>query len=310
MIAFGPVPSRRLGRSLGINNIPPKQCTYSCVYCQLGRTLDKEINRYPYYEPETVLGEVKDHLANAGNAVDYLSFVPDGEPTLDVNLGRTIELLKVLSIPIAIISNASLLWRGDVKEDVGRADWVSLKIDSVDEEIWKRINRPNHHLDFSSVLRGIQAFSETYEGELVTETMLIKGMNDGEGALERVAEFITSIKPRKAYLSVPTRPPAEGYVQAPDEVTIKCANQIFLRALPRVECLTGYEGNAFGFSGNFEEDILNITAVHPLREKAVRELCKHDLAGWDRLETLVRKGQLAQVDYAGEKYYKSRWTKR
>ncbi|MCK4471545.1 MAG: radical SAM protein, partial [Anaerolineae bacterium] len=117
MIAFGPVPSRRLGRSLGINNIPPKICTYSCVYCQLGRTIKMQIKRHAFYEPEKVLQDVHDKVEKVretGERIDYLTFVPDGEPTLDVNLGREIELLRPLGIKIAVISNGSLIGREDV----------------------------------------------------------------------------------------------------------------------------------------------------------------------------------------------------
>ncbi|MBC7260626.1 MAG: radical SAM protein, partial [Chloroflexi bacterium] len=127
MIAFGPVPSRRLGRSLGINNIPPKICTYSCVYCQLGRTLNMQIRRQSFYAPDEILWDVRskvEHVREAGESIDYLTFVPDGEPTLDLHLGRAIELLRSLGIKIAVISNASLIWQEDVREDLMKADWV------------------------------------------------------------------------------------------------------------------------------------------------------------------------------------------
>jgi wyosine [tRNA(Phe)-imidazoG37] synthetase (radical SAM superfamily) len=138
MIAFGPVPSRRLGRSLGINNIPPKICTYSCVYCQVGRTHKLQVERRPFYEPQEVLRDVRakvEKAREAGEPIEYLTFVPDGEPTLDVHLGQEIELLRPLGLPIAVISNTSLIWRQDVREDLMGADWVSLKVDAVEEEL-------------------------------------------------------------------------------------------------------------------------------------------------------------------------------
>ena len=125
MIAFGPVPSRRLGRSMGVNNIPPKVCTYACVYCQLGRTTDMGIQRCTFHGPEEILDAVRDKVQKAGQSgepIDYLTFVPDGEPTLDVRLGREIELLRALGIKIAVITNASLIWREDVREDLRKAD--------------------------------------------------------------------------------------------------------------------------------------------------------------------------------------------
>jgi len=268
------------------------------------------MERRPFYEPDAVLTAVRDLLKNVGEPVDYLSFVPDGEPTLDANLGRTIEQLRTLGIPIAIISNASLVWRPDVCEDLGMADWVSLKIDSVDEKIWKRIDRPNHHLDFQSVMKGVRDFAQIYTGELVTETMLVEGINDDADSLERVARFIASINPRKAYLSIPIRPPTDNRVHSPDEETVTRAYRTFSRFLPNVECLTGHEGEDFGHTGNFEQDLLNITAVHPLRQEAVQELCKHDGADWDCLEAMIHNKKLARVNYAGETYYTRKWDHR
>ena len=149
MITFGPVPSRRLGRSLGINNIPPKVCTYACVYCQLGQTNKMRIERQAFCGTEVILGEVRDRVASAfdqGDAIDYLTFVPDGEPTLDLNLGVEISALRELGIPIAVISNASLIWREDVRAELMAADWVSLKLDAILLPTWRRIDRPHGSL--------------------------------------------------------------------------------------------------------------------------------------------------------------------
>ena len=148
MIAFGPVPSRRLGRSLGINNIPPKVCTYACVYCQVGKTTRKQVDRTRFYAPEEIYTQVRRKVEKAqhqGESVDYLTFVPDGEPTLDVNLGNEIDILKSLGIKIAVITNGGLVWRKDVREDLAKADWVSFKIDSTSEKTWRRSQSPPAH---------------------------------------------------------------------------------------------------------------------------------------------------------------------
>jgi len=121
MITFGPVPSRRLGRSLGINNIPPKICTYSCVYCQVGQTIQMQVHRKDYYDPDKILKDVQTKIEKVqarGDTIDYLTFVPDGEPTLDINLGQEIEMLGEFGIKIAVITNASLLWR-EVFRNIG-----------------------------------------------------------------------------------------------------------------------------------------------------------------------------------------------
>ena len=171
VIAFGPIPSRRLGRSLGINNIPPKTCTYSCTYCQLGRTTKMQVERQSFYDPEEVLHAVQskaEKAREAGEPVDYLTFVADGEPTLDINLGREIELLKPLGIPIAVITNASLAWREDVRRDLMGADWISLKVDTVEESIWRQIDRPHGTLKLTAILDSMRRFGRDYAGKLVT----------------------------------------------------------------------------------------------------------------------------------------------
>ncbi|MDY0096053.1 MAG: radical SAM protein, partial [Candidatus Vecturithrix sp.] len=153
-IAFGPVPSRRLGQSLGINNIPPKTCSYSCVYCQLGRTLKMQITREVFYDPDEIFREVEQKVEQSrekGEAIDYLTYVADGEPTLDLQLDREIKLLRDLGCQIAVITNASLLWMLDVREALRLADWVSVKIDALTPEIWHRIDRPYGALQLDTI---------------------------------------------------------------------------------------------------------------------------------------------------------------
>jgi wyosine [tRNA(Phe)-imidazoG37] synthetase (radical SAM superfamily) len=306
MIAFGPVPSRRLGRSLGINNIPPKVCTYSCVYCQLGRTIKMQVERGAFYEPEEILQDVQNKVERAkeaGEPVDYLTFVPDGEPTLDVNFGREIELLKPLGIRIAVITNSSLIWREDVREGLMKADWVSLKMDSVREEVWRRINRPHGSLQLTSILDGALEFAQAFKGELATETMLVEGVNEGNDHIREVAGFLARLRPATAYLAIPTRPPAEEWVQPPSEAVINRAYQILSGRIDQVEYLIGYEGNAFAFTGNVEEDLLSITAVHPMREDAVTEFLARAEADWAVVRRLLAQEQLVEAEYGGHQFY-------
>ena len=305
-IIYGPVPSRRLGHSLGINNIPPKACSYSCVYCQLGSTVNMQVDRETFYEPEEIAQSVKEKVKQVrekGEPIDYLTFVPDSEPTLDANLGKEIELLKCLDMKIAVITNASLIWREDVRQDLQKADWVSLKVDTVSKEIWYRINRPQKSLKLEGILGGMVEFANVFKGELTTESMLIQGINDDSGEIERITDFLVGLKPSKAYLAIPTRPPAERTINAANGHTINVAYQIFGKRLSNVEYLIGYEGNAFAFSGNAEEDLLSITSVHPMREEAVIELLRKADAGWGVVEKLIEDGSLMEVEYRGKRFY-------
>ena len=306
MIAFGPVPSRRLGHSLGINNIPPKFCTYSCVYCQIGRTINMENERREFYKIEKIIEDVEKKVKEArkrGEKIDHLTFVPDGEPALDINIGKEIGFLKNLGIKIAVITNGSLIWKKDVQNDLCKADWVSLKVDAVSKEIWQRIDRPHKSLDLEEILEGIAEFSKIFKGELTTETMLIKGINDKYEEIKKIASFLEKLKPYKSYISIPTRPPAEKWAVPANEHNINMAFQVFNERDIDAEYLIGYEGNAFAFTGNIEEDLLSITSVHPMREEGVKELLKKADADWGVVEKLIRESKLMEVEYQGKKYY-------
>lgn len=306
MLAFGPVPSRRLGRSLGINNIPPKHCSYSCVYCQLGRTITLSSRRRTYVDPDEIFRQVKDKVAQAlqaGESIDFLTFVPDGEPTLDRNLGRTIASLRPLGLKIAVITNASLIWRADVREDLREADWVSLKVDAVDAGLWRRVNRPHGSLSLRAILEGMLQFASTFHAELVTETMLVRGLNDGSGAIRDLAEFLARLTPACAYLAIPIRPPAEPWVEPPDETTLAQAFHIVRERVRHVEYLIGYEGSAFASTGDVEADLLAITAVHPMREDAVREFLARRGADWSLVETLLAQDRLTVTPYQHRTFY-------
>ncbi len=306
MIAFGPVPSRRLGRSLGINNIPPKVCTYSCVYCQVGKTCQMQVERCPFYKTEDIFKSVRKQVNNAkkkGESIDYLTFVSDGEPTLDVNLGCEIDLLKSIGIKIGIITNASLIFREDVRADLMKADWVSLKFDSIWKTSWRKINRPHRKLELGLILKGMLDFSKIFRGELVTETMLVQGISIDAEIIQEMADFLYRLNPAKVYLAIPTRPPAENWVRPPAPEDINVAFQVFHEKLDQVEYLIGYEGNAFAFTGNVEDDLLSITSVHPMRESAVGEFLEKADADWSVVHQLIAQSKLVETGYAGQKFY-------
>jgi wyosine [tRNA(Phe)-imidazoG37] synthetase (radical SAM superfamily) len=311
IIAFGPVPSRRLGQSIGINNIPTKICTYSCIYCQLGRTQLFQSSRQPFYTPQEIVESVKQKIHGLNTkkkTVDYLTFVSNGEPTLDSNLGEEIRLLKSLGIRIAVITNASLLWRRDVCDDLRNADWVSLKIDTVNQKTWHRINRPYRSLKLKEILDGIVEFSNSYTGDLATETMLIQDINNGTEDIKKLAEFLGILSPKKSYLSIPIRPPAEPQVKPAVENKIIYAFQAITEQGVEAECLLGYEGSTFAFTGPIEEELLGIMSVHPMREENVRELLLKTNESWTLIEKLLDQKKIIQTEYKGKKFYIRKFT--
>lgn len=303
---FGPVPSRRLGQSLGIGNVLPKTCSYSCVYCQVGPTPATEIEPRTIWPHGVVVEAVGRHvqkLRARGERVDYLTFVPDGEPTLDRDLGEEIDGLRALGIPIAVITNGSLTWRPEVRTALGKADWVSLKVDAADEATWRRVNRPYAGLDFAAVQDGMLQFAGSFRGELATETMLVRNVNDGDDVVEHTAAFVARLHPHIAYIAAPTRPPAEPWVAPATEEATNHAFQCFAARLPRVELITGFEGTGFGATGDAVQDLLGITAVHPMRDDAARALIEKCNASPSVIDRLIADGQLRAVTYEGHTFY-------
>ena len=305
-LTFGPVPSRRLGQSLGINNVTAKTCSYACVYCQVGPTTESSIEPRSFFSPAEIVEAVAnrlDKLRAGGQRVDYLTFVPDGEPTLDSRLGDSIEALRSLDIPVAVITNASLLSRAEVRQNLAAADLVSVKVDSVDESAWRSINRPHRDLQLDRHLQGIREFAAGYTGTLISETMLIAGINDSRETLTATAGFLAGIAPRTAWLAVPVRPPAVAGIRGTDENGLLRAHEIFAASLIHVELLTGPEPGEFAHTGDARADVLAITAVHPMRETDIRRLLADDHADWSLIEALLSEGALKAVDYEGQRFY-------
>lgn len=305
-ITFGPVPSRRLGQSLGINNVTSKVCSYTCIYCQVGPTTEKIIEPRKFFSSKQVYQAVASRLEKlmASNLhVDYLTFVPDGEPTLDSGLGESIKALRDFGIPIAVITNGTLLSREDVRASLQQADLVSVKVDSVDESVWRKINLPHRDLRLDIILQGIREFAAGYTGTLITDTMLIAKINDTRESLTNTADFLAGIAPQTAYLAVPTRPTTVKDLHGTDDAGLVQAYEIFSAKLKKVELLTGHETGDFAHTGDARNDLLAITAVHPMREAAVRQLLAKDNADWSLVEALLFEGALKALEYEGENFY-------
>jgi len=306
LIAYGTVLSRRLGYSLGINNVTPKTCSYSCVYCQLGQTTKRHVLRGAFYAPKKIFNQVEKKLKESKlreDHIDYLTFVSNGEPTLDRNIGVEIKLLKSLGKKIAVISNASLLWKEKTRNDLYDADLISLKIDTVDEELWRETNRPHDSLRLPLILQGIIEFSQDYKGTLLTESMLTEKTAIMVNEIKRTADFIAAINPHKSYLSIPTRSPTEKWVRPPSELDLCHAFMIYMKRDINVEYLLASEGTDFSYSDDVEDDLLSITSVHPMREDAIQEYLKRAHQSWDIIKTLLREGKLIETKYDSNKFF-------
>jgi len=209
---YGPVPSRRLGRSLGIDLVPSKICTYDCIYCQIGKATEKTLLRKEYIPKEEVLEEVKAFLSEEDSSFDHFSLSGSGEPTLHSEIRFIIEGIKALSsVPVAVITNGSLLCDEKVREDLLQADIVLPSLDAVSSEVFTKINRPHPAISAEKVIEGMVAFRKMYKGKIWLEILFCKGVNDSREELERIKKAVERIQPDLIHLNTVVRPPSEEW---------------------------------------------------------------------------------------------------
>ncbi len=211
---YGPVPSRRLGRSLGIDLVPRKICTYNCIYCQIGQTTKKTLLRKEYVPEKEVLEEVENFLEEGSSSVDYLSLSGSGEPTLHSKIRSIIEGIKeITDIPVAVITNGSLLWKKKVREDLLQADVVLPSLNAVSPDVFMKINRSHKNLSAEKVIEGMIEFRKIYRGKIWLEILFCRGVNDKRDELQRMKEAIERIHPDLIHLNTVVRPPSEDWVK-------------------------------------------------------------------------------------------------
>jgi wyosine [tRNA(Phe)-imidazoG37] synthetase (radical SAM superfamily) len=209
---FGPVPSRRLGMSLGIDIVPFKNCTFDCVYCQLGVTTRKTIDRGNFVPQDEVLAEIREVIDKKADNIDFITFSGSGEPTLNAQLGEMISRTKVFTdIPVAVITNGSLLYMDDVRNDLSEADLVVPSLDAITDSTLAKINRPYESLTAKMLVDGLRDFTQQFKGKIWLEIMIIKGINDDMGELKQTAALVRDLKLDKIQLNTVVRPPAEDF---------------------------------------------------------------------------------------------------
>ena len=214
---YGPIPSRRLGRSLGVDPIPLKTCNWNCIYCQLGRSTPLINERREYIPRAAILAEIEATLAHHSSEIDYISFVGSGEPTLHSGLGWLIRAVKsITTIPVAVITNGVLLHRADVRQELLAADVVMPTVSAGSADLYRRIHRPHPDASFERLIDGVSAFRTEYAGQLWVEVMLIRDVNDSEDALRDLERVLRRIQPDQVHIILPDRPPAEPWVLPAD----------------------------------------------------------------------------------------------
>jgi wyosine [tRNA(Phe)-imidazoG37] synthetase (radical SAM superfamily) len=212
---YGPVPSRRLGLSLGVDLVPKKICTYDCIYCQIGRPTLQTAERKEYVSARVILRDVEQSLQECGEKIDYIAISGSGEPTLNSAIGEVIRGIKKLTqTPVAVITNGSLLHLKEVREALLLADVVMPSLDAATPSVFQTINRPLPSLEIKQVIQGLATFRKEYKGRIWLEILLSRGVNDGEEEIERMKEAIRIIRPDKVQLNTVVRPAVEDYAAA------------------------------------------------------------------------------------------------
>lgn len=222
---FGPVPSRRLGRSLGVDLVPFKTCSYDCIYCQLGRTTHKTIERKPWVSPEEVLEELK---AKLETKPDYITLSGSGEPTLCTGLGDLIEGIRSVSdVPVAVLTNGSLLWQREVREELGGADLIIPSLDAGDAKMFAAVNRPDPGLSFDEMVDGLVLMREDFSGAYWLEVFILGGYTADGSEVEKVNAHVHRIRPDKIQLNTVTRPAAENFAFGVDKKRLNELAKLF-----------------------------------------------------------------------------------
>jgi len=303
---YGPVPSRRLGRSLGIDPIPSKTCNYQCIYCQLGKTTFFTNERRNYFPKEEIIAEMREAIEQNEKKIDYLTFVGSGEPTLYKDLEELILKAKELSKnPISVITNGALLYNSEVAKALMLADVILPSLDAGDSQLFIKINRPHPSLKYNDIIQGLIEFKKRFKGKLWLEVMIIKGVNDSNENLLKIKEKIDLIKPDRIDINFPIRPPTENWVKIPDKSIIPLLIEIF----DDIYDITFPEKGKFDFySLDFEKEVLSIIERHPMRQEQIIETFSTEDFNQkeilQRLKALEYRKMIKRIIYNNEIFWK------
>ena len=299
---YGPVPSRRLGFSLGVDLVPFKTCSYDCIYCQLGRTTNKTIERKEYFPEKDIFLQLEKALS-LHQRIDYITFSGSGEPTLNSKIGAFIrEIKKITKIPVAVLTNGSLFYQEKLRKELLSADLVIPSLDAVTMKMFRKVNRPHPSLKIKEIIEGIKKFREEFEGLIWLEMMLVKGINDEKEHLDKAVSIVQEINPDKVHLNTVVRPPSEEFALP---LSIEELNKIIKLFGRKCEIIAEFKPKEQeAYSEDLEEAILSIIRRRPvsLLDLSI-SLGKHQNEVLKYLDSLIQNERIKVVLYHGIKYY-------
>jgi len=298
---FGPVPSRRLGSSLGVDMVPPKVCSFDCIYCQLGRTTEKIVDRKEYVPVSGVLSEIKDFV-ESGQECDYITLSGSGEPTLNSGMGEIIKGIKSLTVnPVAVLTNASLITDSKVREELGLADLIVPSLDAATQLVFEKLNRPHPRIKVEDIIVGLTNFTRSFETKVWLEVMLVEGINDAASELSELRHAIEAIRPDKVQLNTVVRPPAEEYARP---LTQKRLDDI--AGILDAEVIADFSRrDVKAYKGGREELIVNLLKRRPCTISDISSaLGFHENEVVKYVEVLGREGVIAGSITGNKKYFR------
>ncbi len=301
---FGPVASRRLGLSLGVDIVPFKVCTQDCIYCELGWTTEKSIERKDYIPIEDILAELKERLAE-GLTADFITITGSGEPTLNCRLGELIEKIKqITDIPVAILTNGTLFYRQDVRADCAGADVVVPSLDAGDEQVFQKINRPHPHINIEKLISGLCAFRDEYRGQIWLEVFLVEGVNTDAEQIAKIKKAIERIRPDKVQLNTAVRPTADSKVR---RVAVKRLQDIVKKLGGKSEVVADFSAvRCCKKAGGQAKYVLSILKRRPC---SIEDICSGLGISRDQAEKYVvllqQQGAIDSEEKNGTVFFKS-----
>jgi wyosine [tRNA(Phe)-imidazoG37] synthetase (radical SAM superfamily) len=303
---FGPVSSKRLGQSLGVDLLPPKSCTWNCLYCQLGKTRKFVTERQEFFPREEILDEIRQAL-RVNTSLDWITFVGSGETMLYKGIGWLVgEVKKLTSIPVAVITNGSLFYLPEVREELLQADAVLPSLNAGSEALHELIDCPAAGLSFSQHVEGLVAFRKEYKGRLWIEVMLLGGINDSDEALRDLAAVLKEISPDMVHLVLPTRPAPEQEIRLPSDERIERAIAILSEVATVVHPLKG--NMDLRSAPDLLEAVTAIVSRHPVQQRELQKAIADCFPGESEkadafMQEMLETGRFRLVEHGGEPFW-------
>jgi wyosine [tRNA(Phe)-imidazoG37] synthetase (radical SAM superfamily) len=299
---FGPVPSRRLGRSLGVDLIPPKTCPYDCIYCEVGPTTHQTRQRFSY-RTQAIIAELAEYLQGPGPAPDVITLAGSGEPTLNLGLGRIIQAIKEMTqIPVAVLTNGALLYLPEVRRELAPADIILPSLDAAREETYRTINRPLPELTLESLLEGLAALRREYQGQVWLEIMILKGFNDTEAELTHLRRALRPIAPDRVQLNTAVRPVVVAGVQPLEKGDME-AVAAFLEG--PVEVIASFQGEDIALEPWQDEGLVEMLSRRPMTAADLAQALGLPLVQVvARLKRLLDSGRISHDRYHDQEFYR------